>query len=357
MPASRPPPSALRTTDSVTKVATTTVELPDADGRPVTVTVSGIAKGVGMIHPNMATMLSIVLTDAAAEPETLWVAAAARRGADLGPALGRRRHQHQRHGVRAGLRASGAAPVRPGSSEAAVLGAAIEAVARDLARQQAADGEGAATLITAVVTGAADDAERPGRGPRGRLVEPGQGGRPRPRPQLGPDRGCGRQRAAGRCRGPRGRRAERRARRRSAAAPPAVLDPDRLRIAIAGHRRVRRDRRRPARVRPRGGARGDGRPGGRDRARPRPGRRHRRGLRLRPHRGVRDRELASTRRERGPGRQARRHDHRRPDARSSTKWPRSRGDGPWCSSTAAASASPSGSSASASRAGSRAACA
>ena len=40
-----------------TKVATTTVELPDADGRPVTVTVSGIAKGVGMIHPRMATML------------------------------------------------------------------------------------------------------------------------------------------------------------------------------------------------------------------------------------------------------------------------------------------------------------
>jgi glutamate N-acetyltransferase/amino-acid N-acetyltransferase len=40
-----------------------------------------------------------------------------------------------------------------------VLGAAIEAVARDLARQQAADGEGAATLITAEVTGADDDAD------------------------------------------------------------------------------------------------------------------------------------------------------------------------------------------------------
>ena len=34
-------------------------------------TVSGVAKGVGMIHPNMATMLSFVLTDADAEPETL----------------------------------------------------------------------------------------------------------------------------------------------------------------------------------------------------------------------------------------------------------------------------------------------
>jgi len=36
---------------------------------------------------------------------------------------------------------------------AALLGAAIEAIARDLARQQAADGEGANTLITAAVTG------------------------------------------------------------------------------------------------------------------------------------------------------------------------------------------------------------
>jgi glutamate N-acetyltransferase/amino-acid N-acetyltransferase len=63
---------ALRTTDSVVKVAMTTVELPDADGGSVPITVSGIAKGVGMIHPRMATMLSVVLTDATVEPATLW---------------------------------------------------------------------------------------------------------------------------------------------------------------------------------------------------------------------------------------------------------------------------------------------
>ena len=40
--------------------------------RPVTVRVSGVAKGVGMIHPRMATMLSIVLTDATVAPEVLW---------------------------------------------------------------------------------------------------------------------------------------------------------------------------------------------------------------------------------------------------------------------------------------------
>ncbi len=151
--------TALRTTDSVTKAATTSVTLPDPDGRPVTVTVSGIAKGVGMIHPRMATMLAVMLTDASAAPETLWGL--------LRPAAARTWNQLSVDGDTStndtvfvlASGASGAAPVRDGSPEATTLGAAIEAVARDLARQQAADGEGAATLITAVVTGAADDAE------------------------------------------------------------------------------------------------------------------------------------------------------------------------------------------------------
>jgi glutamate N-acetyltransferase/amino-acid N-acetyltransferase len=60
------------------------------------------------------------------------------------------------------LLASGAADVdrpRPGSRQAGELGAAITAVCRSLARQQAADGEGATTLITCHVTGAADLAD------------------------------------------------------------------------------------------------------------------------------------------------------------------------------------------------------
>jgi glutamate N-acetyltransferase/amino-acid N-acetyltransferase len=150
---------ALRTTDSVRKVATTTVDLPDGDGRPVTITVSGIAKGVGMIHPRMATMLAVILTDAAIAPPTLWGL--------LRPAAARTWNQLSVDGDTStndtvfvlASAASGAATVEAGSPEAAALGAAIEAVARDLARQQAADGEGAATLITAEVTGAADDAD------------------------------------------------------------------------------------------------------------------------------------------------------------------------------------------------------
>ncbi len=150
---------ALRTTDSVTKTATTTVELPGPDGRSVAVTVTGIAKGVGMIHPNMATMLAVVLTDASIEPGPLWEL--------LRPAAARTWDQLSVDGDTSTndtvfVLASGASDtvvVEPGTASAAALGRAIEAVARDLARQQAADGEGATILITAAVRGARDDAE------------------------------------------------------------------------------------------------------------------------------------------------------------------------------------------------------
>jgi glutamate N-acetyltransferase / amino-acid N-acetyltransferase len=54
---------------------------------------------------------------------------------------------------------SGAAPVSPGSDAWTILTRAVEAVGRSLARQQAADGEGATSLLTCQVTGAADDAD------------------------------------------------------------------------------------------------------------------------------------------------------------------------------------------------------
>jgi glutamate N-acetyltransferase/amino-acid N-acetyltransferase len=150
---------ALRTTDSVTKTATTKVDLPGLNGPPVSVTISGIAKGVGMIHPQMATMLSVLLTDAAAAPEALWglLRQAAARSWNQLSVDGDTSTNDTVFLLASG--ASGAAPVEPGTPAAAVFAAAIEAVARDLARQQAADGEGASTLITTVVTGARDDAD------------------------------------------------------------------------------------------------------------------------------------------------------------------------------------------------------
>jgi glutamate N-acetyltransferase/amino-acid N-acetyltransferase len=150
---------ALRTTDSTTKVATASVDVPAAGGGTVTVTVSGIAKGVGMIHPRMATMLSVLVTDASADPATL--------RALLAGAAARTWNQLSVDGDTSTndsvfVLASGAASAAdPGDDPAAraALAAAIEAVARDLARQQAADGEGATALITCQVSGAADDAD------------------------------------------------------------------------------------------------------------------------------------------------------------------------------------------------------
>ncbi len=150
---------ALRTTDSRTKAAAVTLPLPATDGDSVTVTISGVAKGVGMIHPNMATMLCFVLTDATAEPDTLEEL--------LRPIVARTWDQVSVDGdqstndtvLLAASGAAGAAPLRPGTPTAEAFARALESVARSLARQQAADGEGATTLITCTVTGARDDIE------------------------------------------------------------------------------------------------------------------------------------------------------------------------------------------------------
>ncbi|WP_420413319.1 bifunctional glutamate N-acetyltransferase/amino-acid acetyltransferase ArgJ [Roseibium sp.] len=57
---------AIMTTDTYPKVATASVEL---DGKAITI--NGIAKGAGMIAPDMATMLSFIFTDAAISPAVL----------------------------------------------------------------------------------------------------------------------------------------------------------------------------------------------------------------------------------------------------------------------------------------------
>jgi len=224
---------AMRTTDSRPKVASAGVSLPDVDGGPVAVRVTGIAKGVGMIHPRMATMLSIVLTDAVVEPSVLRDI--------LRPAAARTWNQLSVDGDTSTndtvfLLASGASPAAPvlaDSPAAARLAAAVEAVARDLARQQAADGEGATTLLTAVVRGGTDDAEARavaraivssslvkaavhGRDPNwGRLVGAAGNARLADAPVL---RAAGIPTAAADAR----------------AGSPARVEPDRLRVSICG---------------------------------------------------------------------------------------------------------------------------
>jgi glutamate N-acetyltransferase/amino-acid N-acetyltransferase len=103
-------------------------------------------------------MLSVIVTDAVADPALL--------EAVVRPAAARTWNQLSVDGDTSTndtvfLLASGAseaALVLPGTPAAAALGSAVEAVARDLAKQQAADGEGASTRLDCAGTGARSDA-------------------------------------------------------------------------------------------------------------------------------------------------------------------------------------------------------
>ena len=83
---------AIMTTDTFPKVATATCEIGKA-----TVTINGIAKGAGMIAPDMATMLSFVFTDAPIAPAALQALLQRGRRRHLQRRDHRRRHLDLRH--------------------------------------------------------------------------------------------------------------------------------------------------------------------------------------------------------------------------------------------------------------------
>ncbi|MBH0119760.1 bifunctional glutamate N-acetyltransferase/amino-acid acetyltransferase ArgJ [Rhodococcus sp. NPDC003382] len=134
---------AIMTTDTRSKCAFRTVG---------NATVVGVAKGVGMMEPNMATMLSFIATDAQLAPDAL-------------DRIFRSVVDRTYNAVSvdsdtstsdtAAVFASGAAgPVDPTEFEAALL-----EVCTELVRMIASDGEGASKLIEVRVTGARDDAQ------------------------------------------------------------------------------------------------------------------------------------------------------------------------------------------------------
>jgi len=144
---------AIMTTDTFAKVATATVEF---DGVPVSI--AGIAKGSGMIAPDMATMLSFVFTDAP-------ISAAVLKGL-LQPAI-----DSSFNAVTVDsdtstsdtclVFATGKAPVDPIESaddpRAATFGEALADVLRVLALHVVRDGEGATKMVTVTVEGAESD--------------------------------------------------------------------------------------------------------------------------------------------------------------------------------------------------------
>ena len=147
---------AIMTTDTFPKVATATAKIGKA-----TVTINGIAKGAGMIAPDMATMLSFIFTDAPIAAPALQALSEGRRRRHLQRRDDRRRHLDLRHaaGVRdrqgCTARRELRAPTDPRLKD---FRKALHAVLANLAEQVARDGEGARKLVEIVVEGAVSKA-------------------------------------------------------------------------------------------------------------------------------------------------------------------------------------------------------
>lgn len=146
--------AAIMTTDTFAKGASATASI---DG--VTVQIAGIAKGSGMIAPDMATMLGFLATDAALPPDLLGdiLAAATQRSFN---AITVDSDTSTNDSVY--LIATGAAghDAITNAEDPRLTGflTALDTVMQDLAKQIVRDGEGASKFITIDISGAVDDA-------------------------------------------------------------------------------------------------------------------------------------------------------------------------------------------------------
>ena len=145
---------AIMTTDTVPKTASEEVRL-----RRGAIRIAGMTKGAGMIHPQMATTLAFVLTDANLPLPVL------RRMLVNG-----NEDSYSRISIDGDtstndtlvLMANGASGVRPDPKEMVLVEAAVKRVMQSLATQIVRDGEGAKKLITIEVRGAKNDAAAAG---------------------------------------------------------------------------------------------------------------------------------------------------------------------------------------------------
>jgi len=146
---------AMMTTDTVSKIATATVLI---DG--VEISLLGVAKGSGMIMPDMATMLCFVVTDA----QIVWpvLNRLVKNGVDQsfnritvdGDTSTNDMVLVMANGAAANSRIDEETP-----GAAALFGNALLGVFKDLALKIVADGEGATKLVTVRVTGARNEEE------------------------------------------------------------------------------------------------------------------------------------------------------------------------------------------------------
>jgi glutamate N-acetyltransferase/amino-acid N-acetyltransferase len=148
---------AIMTTDTYPKVATRSAEI---DG--VKVTINGIAKGAGMIAPDMATMLSFVVTDADISSSALQ----ALLSDGVGPSFNSMTVDSDTStSDTLMLFATGAAAAdgqaridRADDPKLAAFRTALNELLKDLAIQVVRDGEGATKMLEITVTGAENDA-------------------------------------------------------------------------------------------------------------------------------------------------------------------------------------------------------
>ncbi len=140
---------AIMTTDTAPKTAYALVETGDGAAR-----IAGMAKGAGMIMPDMATMLSFLFTDAQIEPDVLrrMLQAAVDRSFNCISVDSDTSTNDTVY-----LLANGASGMRIEPARRAAFQQALDEVAQSLALAIVRDGEGARKLVRIDVEGAADD--------------------------------------------------------------------------------------------------------------------------------------------------------------------------------------------------------
>ncbi len=139
------------TTDKFPKMASARVQL--SAGREVTI--AGISKGAGMIAPDMATMLAVIVTDAALTPPQTqaWLDRVNRVSFNCIVVDGDTSTNDTVF-----LMANGASGIAPtGTAEEDAFGEALQDVCVQLAQDIVRDGEGASRFVTIDVAGAPDN--------------------------------------------------------------------------------------------------------------------------------------------------------------------------------------------------------
>ena len=145
---------AIMTTDTRPKYCTTQILV---EGKPVTLT--GLAKGAGMIEPNMATMLSFLMTDAAVDPAALQTCLkyAADQSFNRISVDGDRSTNDTVLFLANG--SAGHAPLDTTHPDWPAFKAAVFALTHDLAMKIMRDGEGVTKVVTIRVQGAVSNEE------------------------------------------------------------------------------------------------------------------------------------------------------------------------------------------------------